>query len=164
MTSGPGTGETDPLGERSGPSGERSGPLCRCVIANDVDALSRALESLDAFLEGEGDSGETAFTVRLLAEEIVTNVIKYAYDDAGAHEITIELRLTPASALLIVTDDGKEFDPLAAPRPDLDVPLEEKKIGGVGIHLVRTLAERLEYTRAGGKNVIAATIRREPKA
>lgn len=155
MTSGPGTGE-------AAPSEDRSDPVCRCVIANDVDALCRALESLDAFLEGHGDSGETAFTVRLLVEEIVTNVIKYAYEDAGAHQITIELRLTPDRAVLRVTDDGKEFDPLAAPAPDLELPLEERKVGGVGIHLVRTLAEHLEYSRSGGKNVITATICREP--
>jgi anti-sigma regulatory factor (Ser/Thr protein kinase) len=157
MTSGSG-----PCG--AAPSDERSDAVCRCVIANDVDALCRALETLDVFLEAHGDPGETAFTVRLLAEEIVTNVIKYAYDDAGAHEIAIELRLTPDHAVLRVTDDGREFDPLAAPAPDLDLPLEEKKVGGVGIHLVRTLAERLEYARAGGKNVIEATIRRESKA
>jgi len=134
-------------------------PALRLRIPNDVASLCSALESIDAFLERHGIGDTAAFAVRLAAEEIGTNIIKYAYGDSARHEIELDIRLAPGHLLLRVADDGKEFDPLAAPPPDLGLTLEEKAVGGVGIHLVRTLAERLEYARVAGQNVLSATIR-----
>lgn len=142
---------------------DRPGPILRLHIANDIGDLCRAMESVDGFLEGQEVEGEAAFTVRLAVEEIVTNIIKYAYDDTGAHGISLEIRLAPGRVVIQVADDGREFDPLAASAPDLDLSLEEKEVGGVGIHLVRTMAESLEYARVGGKNVLTAAIRRKPR-
>src|SRR5262245_16863373 len=137
-----------------------SAPALSLRIPNDVQGLCSALATLDEFMERHRVDGQTAFTVRLAAEEIVTNVIKYAYADTARHEIELGLRLAKGRAVLRVVDDGRAFDPLAAPAPDLTLPVEEKPIGGVGIHLVRTMAE-LEYTRADGKNVLSATVRIE---
>ena len=142
---------------------ERTEPVQRIEIANDLEGLSRAMESADRFLADQRVEEEASFTVRLALEEIVTNIIKYAYQDSAAHQIAIDLRLSPGRVVLRVSDDGREFDPLAAPAPDLDLPVEDKELGGVGIHLLKTMAERLEYARVGGKNVVSATIRREPK-
>jgi anti-sigma regulatory factor (Ser/Thr protein kinase) len=58
-----------------------------------------------------------------------------------------------------VADDGREFDPLQARAPDLASSVEQRNVGGVGIHLVRTLAERVEYARVAGRNVLSVTIR-----
>ena len=138
--------------------GDGSSPTLSLRIANDVQSLCSALATLDGFLERHRVDDQTAFTVRLAAEEIVTNVIKYAYADTARHEIEIVLRLASDRAVLRVVDDGRAFDPLAAPAPDLALPVEEKPLGGVGIHLLRTLAE-LEYTRADGRNVLSATVR-----
>ena len=140
-----------------------SAPILHLSIANDDASLCAALETLDEFLEQRRVHGEAAFTLRLAAEEIVTNVIKYAYADSARHEIEIDLCLSPDRAVLRVTDDGRPFDPLRAPPPDLSLPLEEKPPGGVGIHLLRTLTERLEYARAGGRNVLSATVRIESR-
>ena len=73
-------------------------------------------------------------------------------DTVATHEIRFGARLTADHVVLNFVDDGREFDPLAAPAPDLRRPAEERPIGGLGIHLVRELADRLEYERAGGLN------------
>ena len=138
-----------------------SGPTLSLRIANDVASLCDALATVDEFLERHRVGAQATFTVRLAAEEIVTNVIKYAYQDSARHAIELDLRLWSDRAILRVADDGRAFDPLLAPPPDLSRPVEEKAVGGVGIHLVRTLAERLEYARVGDRNVLSATIRIE---
>jgi anti-sigma regulatory factor (Ser/Thr protein kinase) len=138
---------------------DRSDPTLSLRIPNDVAMLCRALESIDAFLERHGVGGTVPFTVRLAAEEIGTNVIKYAYVDSGRHEIEIDLTLAPLRVFLRVADDGREFDPLQARAPDLASSVEQRNVGGVGIHLVRTLAERVEYARVAGRNVLSVTIR-----
>jgi serine/threonine-protein kinase RsbW len=151
-------------GNGPGAGGEdRTEPVLSLEIANDLEGLSRAMESADRFLTDQRVEDEAAFTVRLALEEIVTNILKYAYQDSATHQIAIDLRLSPDRVVLRVSDDGREFDPLAAPAPDLDLPIEDKEVGGVGIHLVKAMAERLSYERVGGKNVLSATIRREPK-
>ena len=53
-----------------------------------------------------------------------------------------------------VEDDGRAFDPLQAPPPDLDLPLEERPVGGLGIHIVRSVMDAVEYQRRGGRNVL----------
>ena len=148
-------------GRMHGPAGvdDRSDPTLSLRIPNDVVVLCSALESIDAFLERNGLGGTTAFTVRLAVEEIVTNVIKYAYEDSQRHEIEIDVRLAAQRVILRVADDGREFDPIKAPAPDVGLTVEQRPVGGVGIHLVRTLAERLEYARVAGQNVLSAAIR-----
>ena len=100
----------------------------------------------------------------LAFEEIATNVIKYGYDDDLEHEILAEAILSPGALVLRVRDDGHEFDPLRAPPPDLDAAIEDRPIGGLGIHLLRKLAERLSYERVGGHNVLTLWFERKPKS
>ena len=61
--------------------------------------------------------------------------------------------------LLVLEDDGHEFDPLKAPEPDLDLPVEERVPGGLGIHLIHKLVEQMEYRRCGGRNRLTVKIR-----
>jgi serine/threonine-protein kinase RsbW len=57
-------------------------------------------------------------------------------------------------------DDGREFNPLQIPPPELDRPIEERKIGGLGIHLVRDMSEKIEYQRNQGHNQIQITLKK----
>lgn len=137
-------------------------PGWRLVVRNEASAAGTANRSLEKFLECAQVDPAVAFPVVLALEEIVTNIIKYGYDDDGEHEIVLEARVLPEEIVLEVTDDGHEFDPLRAPPPDLDAPLEDRPVGGLGIHLLRNLAERLAYQRVRGKNVLSAYFRLRP--
>ncbi len=123
-------------------------------MANRMAELDRLNAELDSFFEREAVGPDTAFTIRLAVEEIVTNQIKYGFPSGGEHLIALSLRMEDGRWVLAVVDDGAEFDPLKAPEPDLSAPIEGRPIGGLGLHLVRTMTDHVAYARAGGKNVL----------
>jgi serine/threonine-protein kinase RsbW len=134
------------------------------TLSNDVASLVTATEELEQFLARAAVGAEASYACTLALEEVVTNVFKYAYDDAGAHAVRFTAQLTSDHVVLRFSDDGRPFDPLAAPPPDLARPLEERAIGGLGIHLVRKLADALVYERSGDRNLLTARFALRPKA
>ena len=133
------------------------------VLQGDVASLVSATAELEGLLSETAVSPEVVYACSLALEEVVTNIIRYAHADPGAHEIRFGARLTADHVVLEFTDDGREFDPLAAKPPDLRPPPEERPIGGLGIHLVRKLAEEIEYERTGGKNRLTIRIAVRPE-
>jgi serine/threonine-protein kinase RsbW len=121
-------------------------------IANDPAELARLAEQVGDFLAGHAAPPGAAYKVGLALEELVTNTIKYGYDDRDRHEIEVFLAWEPPQLVLRLEDDGHPFDPLAAPAPDTDAPLEARSVGGLGIHLVRRMADAFTYRRAGNRN------------
>src|SRR5262245_12748828 len=122
------------------------------VLRNDVASLVEATAELEALLERESVPADVMYACSLALEEIVTNITRHGFADAAAHTIRFAARLTADHVVLQFEDDGRAFDPLAAKPPDLARPIEERPIGGLGIHLVRKLADRVEYERAGDRN------------
>ena len=123
------------------------------IIANELQSVGAAIRALTEFLESRHVAPNVVFSAVLAFEEIVTNVIKYSFEDERKHEIQADVRVGPAELALRVTDDGSEFDPLSAPPPDQQKAFEERPVGGLGVHLVRNLAQRVEYRRVDEKNV-----------
>ncbi len=87
-------------------------------------------------------------------EELLNNIVTYAYSDDDEHAIEVRMGLAGKRLTVTITDDGVPFNPLSAEAPDLDAPLEEREIGGLGIHLVRSLIDDVTYQRRIGKNVM----------
>lgn len=117
--------------------------------------LSRLPELL-AFVEAEAGAvlpPEAAMEAVLAAEEALMNVITHAYP-AGGGEVRLSAEATdaPRGLRLTVSDDGIAFDPLAAADPDVNAPLAERGIGGLGILLVKRMMDRVAYERRGGEN------------
>jgi serine/threonine-protein kinase RsbW len=125
---------------------------------NRLEDLGRVTEEAMRFIGERGVEGQAAYLANLAIEEMVTNILKYGYDDAGGHEILLRLEVCSGALHLVLEDDGHEFNPLNAPAPDLDCPVEERAIGGLGIHLIRQMAERLDYERRDGRNRLSITI------
>ncbi len=121
-------------------------------VRNRHDAIAPATEAAEAFLEEAGANPKAAYFVLLAIEELVTNCIKYAYDDDGEHTIAIAIEVDGPWLKLTFVDDGHEFDPLDAPAPDLDLEVHERPIGGLGIHLLREMADEAVYERRDGTN------------
>ena len=123
-------------------------------MANDSADLARVLDEIDARLAELPVSPKRKYAVRLALDELLSNVIRYAYDDAAAHRI--ELRLDPgAPFVLTIADDGKPFDPTAdAPPPVLAGPVEDRPIGGLGLHILKQMGLKLAYRRDGRRNVL----------
>jgi serine/threonine-protein kinase RsbW len=93
--------------------------------------------------------------LNLALEEILNNIISYAYTDSREHEIKVRLSAQPGEIRAEVEDDGQPFNPLEAPEPDTAKSLEERTIGGLGIHLVRKLMDDIEYKRQGERNFLS---------
>lgn len=92
--------------------------------------------------------------VDLALEEWTTNVISYAYADRLEHWIVVRLMMAAGEARVEIEDDGREFNPLTRPPVDINVPLEQRGIGGLGIHLITRLMDAVEYRRVDGRNIL----------
>jgi anti-sigma regulatory factor (Ser/Thr protein kinase) len=109
---------------------------------------------VEAFAEVHGLPLQSIFNVNLALDEVVTNIIRYAYNDNGLpHPIVVRLTFEEGVLAARVEDDGRAFNPLEAPAPDIDAPIEERPIGGLGIHLARSVMDSVEYRRDDGRNV-----------
>jgi len=97
--------------------------------------------------------------VNLALDEAITNIVFYAYDDADDHEIGVRISLAQGMLTAEIVDDGRAFDPLQVAAPDLAAPLEERAIGGLGVHLMRHLVDDIQYRRDGGRNHLVFTKR-----
>lgn len=116
------------------------------------DALHSAAEAASRWLADRGAPSDVRYFCNLAIEELVTNCIKYGYDDPHEHVIDIELKFSPGELMLTVTDDGRPFNPLEQPEPDTGLPPDQRPIGGLGIHLLRRMSDGMEYIRERGKN------------
>jgi anti-sigma regulatory factor (Ser/Thr protein kinase) len=121
-------------------------------VRNSFDAIPSANDAVTRWLEERKVSAAATYLANLAIEELVTNSIKYGYDDTAAHEIEITLSLNNSHLVLTVSDDGHAFNPLEAPEPDTSLPLEDRPVGGLGIHLLRKLADQMTYERRDGRN------------
>ena len=124
------------------------------TLVNDRSEVERLGRLVEAFGETEGLGAETIFSVNLALDEVVTNVIRYAHDDGRQHPIVVRLTLEPGVLTADVEDDGRPFNPLEAPAPDLEASIEHRPIGGLGIHLVRSVMSSVAYRRENGRNVL----------
>ena len=128
-------------------------------VRNTTDAIAPASERAEAWLEAFDPSPKALYLVPLAIEEIVTNCINYGYDDTDEHTIYITLSVADQTLTMTVVDDGHAFDPLARAAPDLSVAVEDRQIGGLGIHMLKTLADGMAYERSDGVNRLTLTKR-----
>jgi anti-sigma regulatory factor (Ser/Thr protein kinase) len=117
----------------------------------ELDALAGGLRD---FCVGGGMTDEEALDVRLAVEEAVSNTIRHGYGDRQVHQIRVRAALVKGELRLEIVDDGRAFNPLEAPLPDLSLPAEKRPVGGLGILLLKSVMDRLEYRRRAGKNIL----------
>jgi anti-sigma regulatory factor (Ser/Thr protein kinase) len=128
-------------------------------VRNSADAIGPASATAERWLESYQPSAKVLNLVLLAIEELVTNCIQYGYDDAHQHTIVIVLSMNDSSLTMIVIDDGHPFDPLMSSPPDFSGNVRDRPIGGLGIHLLRQLADHIEYERRDGNNRLTLTTR-----
>jgi serine/threonine-protein kinase RsbW len=122
------------------------------VLRNQVAELERVGQLVAAFGAEHGLPSQVVFDLTLALDEILTNVMSYGYTDEADHEIVVRLSQQAGTLVAEVEDDGRPFNPLDVPPPDLDAAIEDRPIGGLGLHLVRRVSDGLDYERAAGKN------------
>ena len=128
---------------------------------SDREELDGITAAVEAFSADEDWSTDLLFRINLVIEELVLNIIDYGYDD-NDHEIELNFKSDANSVTIDITDEGRAFDPLNdAPEPDIDSPLEERHVGGLGVYLARTMMDELTYRRENSRNHLTLVKRRE---
>jgi anti-sigma regulatory factor (Ser/Thr protein kinase) len=123
-------------------------------LANDLAGLADLPEQVERFGAEQRLPGNVVNALNVVLDEAVSNAINHGYDAGARGEIAVRLRRTADRVEVEVADDGRPFDPLQAPPPDLTLPLDQRPIGGLGIHLIRNLMDEVSYVRRGNRNVL----------
>jgi serine/threonine-protein kinase RsbW len=131
------------------------------TIANDFVNLHGLMEGATQFLESQSVDAQAVYRINLALEEMVTNIIKYGYDEPGRHKIEVTLEVGTKEVALVIVDDGHDFNPLLHERKPPADKLEDREIGGLGIHLMKKLLDHMEHRREGGRNILEIKILRK---
>jgi serine/threonine-protein kinase RsbW len=126
-------------------------------LKNDIMELKKIFSYLEKFPGSQGLAKKTLFEITLCIDEHVTNIITHGYHDDGEHWIQITLSREENRFIVRIEDDGHLYNPMEAAVPALEVPLEKRKIGGLGIYLVRHYMDDMTYERLGASNVVVMT-------
>jgi serine/threonine-protein kinase RsbW len=132
-------------------------------LSNHSAALDRLTEFVAKFSHLHGLPDDERARILVIFDELLTNVVDHGYEGAvsGGH-IEVALSLEGNRLIMEFIDDGRPFDPRTAPPPDMDLPLAERPIGGMGIAIVRALVDKIGYTRDGNRNrlILGRTVSR----
>jgi sigma-B regulation protein RsbU (phosphoserine phosphatase) len=127
------------------------------TLHNNIEQIALLPEFVDAVAEEAQLDHEAIFNLNLALEEAVSNVIMYAYPEKTDNVVDIEAMVEGKRVSFVITDSGKPFDPTAKETVDINADMGERPIGGLGIHLVRTIMDMVNYERKEGKNVLTIT-------
>lgn len=120
-------------------------------VKSSTEELSAIRDFIRQNISTTGIPEDKVEKIILAVDEASTNVVKHAYHYAKDKEIRIHLELKPDTCVVTITDFGDSFDPNEIPKPDMKQYLEEKRVGGLGLYLMRTLMDEVQYTSYDGK-------------
>lgn len=127
-------------------------PTLELNIADQLGEIAEVAARIEAFTEPLALPSAAVGRLNLCLDELLTNIIRYGFQQPG-HTIALRVTVLPDRLRAELADDGRPFDPLTqAPDPDLDAELEDRAVGGLGVHLVKQLMERVEYGYRDGHN------------
>jgi anti-sigma regulatory factor (Ser/Thr protein kinase) len=127
------------------------------TLPNQLEAISGVQDQVEGFAARNGLGDRLLHDVQLALEEHLTNIVSYAYTDKRLHQIRVSLHLDATRLRVEIEDDGAPFNPLAHPPPDRDKPIEERPIGGLGVHMMRQAVDEMAYRRERGANILVMT-------
>lgn len=135
-------------------------PVIHKTVPNSLSVVGEIPDFIAEFRDKCGIDKPTCERLNLVLEELLVNVVSYAYPPgvAGEIEISMSYDREQHTVKLVISDNGQPFDPTKTDSPDTDAPIEERPIGGLGIHLVRSSADEVTYTRTDDKNVLTVII------
>lgn len=126
-------------------------------LDNKLSELDRLSELLNTIGEQWSLSSSVVLQINLVLDELFTNLVCYGLEEGSEEQITITLNYEIDRIKIILSDAGKAFDPTIPQDPDLDVPLDEKEVGGLGIFLVRQYTDNIDYRRENDRNIVTLT-------
>lgn len=133
----------------------------RITIGADQGEIAKVTAAFARFAELHALPAPVRRSLQIALDELLSNTIEYGFagrsEGEGEGEASVEVELRPDRVTLRLTDDGRPFDPFAVAAPDPALAAEQRRIGGLGIHLVRGLMDEVSYQRRKGRNVVVLT-------
>lgn len=127
----------------------------KLTLRNKIEDLQKITIALERLEEAWNLPAKVVMNMNLALEEVVSNVIFYAFEADTAHEIDIHFELKDEKIFVHIMDDGVAFNPIKTPPPnDLAKKAEERNIGGLGIYFVKNFMDDLDYKRDQHKNIL----------
>ena len=123
-------------------------------LPNKLDQSPRLHTALTRFLGTLPVSPRARLAFELSLEELFANLVHHAFPGAEEHEILFRFSIEGPELSIEVTDDGQPFDLTLHAPPDLSQPLDQRPIGGLGVHMIRQSMDRVSYRRSGKKNIV----------
>ena len=124
------------------------------ILKNDIAEIGKLACFIEEFAAEASISQELVFNLNLALEEALANVIMYAYPKGVTGVISLQGIYNEEIVEFKLTDEGKEFDPTAAPDADVTLSAQDREIGGLGIFLIRQIMDSVEYERISQKNIL----------
>ena len=124
----------------------------RLVIDSQLKEIRRAMELVDEFQARHGLADNDANAIHVLLDEVLSNAIRHGLGGAASHAIAVTLELAGDQIVVAVEDDGIAYDPTQAPEPVLADALGDRKPGGLGLAIMRSFTDSIEYRRIGARN------------
>jgi len=121
-------------------------------LKNSLAEVQRLGRAIGGFCEAQKVTAKLSHRITLALEELVTNTVSYGYRGNREQDIDVVVEITGACLRITVEDDAWPFDPRQNMQPALDGALEERQIGGLGLHLIENLSDEIEYQQADGRN------------
>lgn len=137
-----------------GSSKSTTSQILKIRIKNRLTELDIVQNRFNDFAEQYGIPKTIRQKMNVAFDELLNNTISYAYTDNDEHDIDIRLELFDDRFSVTITDDGMPFNPFVSEPPDTELSLEDRQIGGLGIHLVRNMLDNISYHRRIDKNVV----------
>ena len=123
-------------------------------LKNDLSELENLCQNCEEIGRSINVSDKSIFEMNLALDELFTNIISYGFNDLREHIIKISITVEGDQLEMRIEDDGIPFNPLESKTPDFQCGIEDCKIGGLGIHLIKKLMDDLQYQRVADKNIL----------
>ena len=123
-------------------------------LKNKLSELDKLCQHLEKFGQSMGLSQRFIFEINLALDELFTNIISYGFSDDDEHDIKVSIIPQGEKIIISIEDDGVPFNPADAETPDLECTIENCKIGGLGIHIIKKLMDEVCYQRCDNKNIL----------
>ena len=134
---------------------EAAGGIFHQTMPNQLTAIPTLQMAVERYVSQWEGARPLIPTLNMALDDLLNNVVQYAFpNDQTEHQIIVDGEVRDGSVVLTITDDGIPFNPLTAAPPDLSLLLHEREIGGLGIHLVRSMFDEVLYRRDIGRNVL----------
>jgi anti-sigma regulatory factor (Ser/Thr protein kinase) len=127
------------------------------TITGPDEGLARVPALLDELARAHRLDADAVADMQVALDEILSNILENGFADGRAHRIDVALSVDGDRLTAEVEDDCAAFDPLSVPPPELETPLKDRRVGGLGVHFVRSLMSQVSYTRVGARNRLVLT-------